>query len=81
MRQALFKLRTTWKDFFPVKKLYALDMKVKTMDPAWPVMAVVEPKPKPRPAPAPKAAPVQNTGAIHINPKFLKKVIRLCIIG
>ena len=39
-------------------------MKVKTLDPAWPVMAVVEPKLQAATQPA----------AIHINPKFLKKV-------
>ncbi len=43
-------------------------MRVKQVDPAWPVMAVVEPKPKPSP---------QQPAAIHINPKFIKKV---CII-
>ncbi|KAL1433023.1 hypothetical protein MTO96_002002 [Rhipicephalus appendiculatus] len=39
MRMQLFKLRQTWVDIFPNKKLYALDTRVKQMDPAWPVMA------------------------------------------
>ncbi|KAH6934910.1 hypothetical protein HPB50_001831 [Hyalomma asiaticum] len=39
MRMQLFKLRQTWVDIFPNKKLYALDTRVKQMDPAWPIMA------------------------------------------
>ncbi|KAH9383485.1 hypothetical protein HPB48_024994 [Haemaphysalis longicornis] len=56
MRMQLFKLRQTWVDIFPNKKLFALDTRVKQMDPAWPIMAK-EP---------------QQTTTIHVNPKFLE---------
>uniref|UniRef100_A0A8D0DJV8 Pre-mRNA cleavage complex 2 protein Pcf11 n=1 Tax=Salvator merianae TaxID=96440 RepID=A0A8D0DJV8_SALMN len=42
-RKSLFKLRSTWDDIFPLKKLYALDARVNLVDPAWPI------KPLPRP--------------------------------
>uniref|UniRef100_H3AK79 Pre-mRNA cleavage complex 2 protein Pcf11 n=1 Tax=Latimeria chalumnae TaxID=7897 RepID=H3AK79_LATCH len=57
-RKSLFKLRSTWDEIFPVKKLYALDVRVNTVDPAWPI--------KPLP-------PNVNTSSIHVNPKFLSK--------
>lgn len=38
-RQSLFKLRQTWKDIFPNKRLYAIDVRVNMMDPAWPITA------------------------------------------
>ncbi|XP_032785055.2 uncharacterized protein LOC116922762 isoform X3 [Daphnia magna] len=38
-RASMFKLRQTWSDVFPPKKLYALDVRVKSIDPAWPVTA------------------------------------------
>ena len=58
-RQAMFKLRQTWADLFPNKKLYTLDLRVNHIDPAWPISA-----------PAPQTA----TTSIHVNPKFLLKV-------
>ncbi|KAM4701636.1 pre-mRNA cleavage complex 2 protein Pcf11 [Discoglossus pictus] len=57
-RKSLYKLRSTWDEIFPSKKLYALDVRVNTIDPAWPV--------KPLP-------PNVNTASIHVNPKFLNK--------
>ncbi|XP_062343502.1 pre-mRNA cleavage complex 2 protein Pcf11 isoform X4 [Cinclus cinclus] len=57
-RKSLFKLRSTWDDIFPLKKLYALDVRVNSLDPAWPI--------KPLP-------PNVNTSSIHVNPKFLNK--------
>ncbi|KAK1168203.1 hypothetical protein AOXY_G11095 [Acipenser oxyrinchus oxyrinchus] len=57
-RKSLFKLRSTWDDIFSLKKLYALDVRVNTIDPAWPI--------KPLP-------PNVNTSSIHVNPKFLNK--------
>ncbi|NXX15554.1 PCF11 protein, partial [Podargus strigoides] len=57
-RKSLFKLRSTWDDIFPLKKLYALDVRVNSVDPAWPI--------KPLP-------PNVNTSSIHVNPKFLNK--------
>ncbi|XP_043927937.1 pre-mRNA cleavage complex 2 protein Pcf11 [Protopterus annectens] len=56
-RKSLYKLRSTWDEIFPLKKLYALDVRVNTLDPAWPI--------KPLP-------PNINT-SIHVNPKFLNK--------
>ncbi|XP_017297345.1 pre-mRNA cleavage complex 2 protein Pcf11 isoform X2 [Kryptolebias marmoratus] len=43
-RKSLFKLRSTWDEVFPSKKLYALDVRVNAQDPAWPI------KPLPPPA-------------------------------
>ncbi|XP_029458082.1 pre-mRNA cleavage complex 2 protein Pcf11 [Rhinatrema bivittatum] len=57
-RKSLFKLRSTWDEIFPSKKLYALDVRVNSLDPAWPI--------KPLP-------PNVNTSSIHVNPKFLNK--------
>ncbi|XP_053168702.1 pre-mRNA cleavage complex 2 protein Pcf11 [Hemicordylus capensis] len=57
-RKSLFKLRSTWDEIFPLKKLYALDIRVNSIDPAWPI--------KPLP-------PNVNTSSIHVNPKFLNK--------
>ncbi|KAF1431049.1 Pre-mRNA cleavage complex 2 protein Pcf11, partial [Spheniscus humboldti] len=57
-RKSLFKLRSTWDDIFSLKKLYALDVRVNSLDPAWPI--------KPLP-------PNVNTSSIHVNPKFLNK--------
>ncbi|XP_069060044.1 pre-mRNA cleavage complex 2 protein Pcf11 [Pleurodeles waltl] len=57
-RKSLFKLRSTWDEIFPSKKLYALDVRVNSLDPAWPI--------KPLP-------PNVNTSSIHVNPKFLSK--------
>nr|KAF6336938.1 hypothetical protein mMyoMyo1_012127 [Myotis myotis] len=57
-RKSLFKLRSTWNEIFPLKKLYALDVRVNSVDPAWPI----------QPLP-----PNVNTSSIHVNPKFLNK--------
>uniref|UniRef100_A0A4W3JWC6 Pre-mRNA cleavage complex 2 protein Pcf11 n=1 Tax=Callorhinchus milii TaxID=7868 RepID=A0A4W3JWC6_CALMI len=57
-RKSLFKLRSTWDDMFPLKRLYALDVKVNKLDPAWPI--------KPLP-------PNVNSSSIHVNPKFLNR--------
>ncbi|XP_066444255.1 pre-mRNA cleavage complex 2 protein Pcf11 [Eleutherodactylus coqui] len=57
-RKSLYKLRTTWDEIFPSKKLFALDVRVNQLDPAWPV--------KPLP-------PNINSPSIHVNPKFLNK--------
>lgn len=35
----MFKLRQTWNEVFPAKKLYALDVRVQCIDPAWPITA------------------------------------------
>ncbi|XP_074650128.1 uncharacterized protein LOC141905215 isoform X2 [Tubulanus polymorphus] len=58
-RVALFKLRQTWSEIFPQKKLYAIDIRVRAIDPAWPVMA--------------KPPDPSGTPSIHVNPKFIKK--------
>ena len=59
-RQSMFKLRQTWSEIFNSKKLYALDIRVNQIDPAWPITA----PPQIDPTPA----------SIHVNPKFLNKV-------
>ncbi|XP_077963239.1 pre-mRNA cleavage complex 2 protein Pcf11 [Gasterosteus aculeatus] len=56
-RKSLFKLRSTWEDVFPLKKLYALDVRVNSVDPAWPI----------------KPLPPTVNASIHVNPKFLKQ--------
>lgn len=57
-RRDLFKLRSTWSQYFPAKILHDLDVAVNKHDPGWPI------------SPAPPPSP-----SIHINPKFLKKVL------
>ncbi|KAM4726808.1 pre-mRNA cleavage complex 2 protein Pcf11 [Anableps anableps] len=58
-RKSLFKLRSTWDEVFPLKKLYALDVRVNSLDPAWPI------KPLPH--------NFNSTSSIHVNPRFLKQ--------
>ncbi|XP_052616791.1 pre-mRNA cleavage complex 2 protein Pcf11-like [Peromyscus californicus insignis] len=57
-RKSLFELRSTWDKIFPLKKLYALDVRVNSLDPAWPI--------KPLP-------PNVKISSIHMTPKFLNK--------
>ncbi|XP_030745668.1 uncharacterized protein LOC115874602 isoform X2 [Sitophilus oryzae] len=38
-RSEMFKLRQTWNDVFPQTKLYAIDVQINMIDPAWPVTA------------------------------------------
>ncbi|XP_011609384.2 pre-mRNA cleavage complex 2 protein Pcf11 [Takifugu rubripes] len=56
-RKSLFKLRSTWDEVFPLKKLYALDVRVNSADTAWPI----------------KPLPPTVNASIHVNPKFLKQ--------
>jgi len=65
-KMRLYKLRSTWDNYFPLKRLFALDNTIHGLDPNWPV--------KPLPA------HLQDHGAtnIHVNPKFLKKVMVFC---
>ncbi|XP_078475121.1 LOW QUALITY PROTEIN: pre-mRNA cleavage complex 2 protein Pcf11 [Lampetra planeri] len=58
-RKNMFKLRSTWDQILPPKKLHSLDVHVNKIDPAWPI--------RPPPASA-------NTGSIHVNPKFVTKL-------
>merc|ERR1719481_47104 len=65
VRALLYKLRQTWGDRYQVftdKKLFQLDQKIKTIDPAWPITV-----PKERPH-----AGVPST-KIHVNPAFVGK--------
>lgn len=39
----MFALRQTWNDVFTQPKLFALDLKVNGVDPAWPITAKVAP--------------------------------------
>ncbi|XP_057662114.1 pre-mRNA cleavage complex 2 protein Pcf11 isoform X5 [Diorhabda carinulata] len=38
-RAEMFKLRQTWNEVFPQMKLYAIDVQINQLDPAWPVTA------------------------------------------
>ncbi|XP_074026105.1 pcf11 cleavage and polyadenylation factor subunit isoform X2 [Leptinotarsa decemlineata] len=38
-RAEMFKLRQTWNEVFPQMKLYAIDVQINLLDPAWPVTA------------------------------------------
>ncbi|XP_044254626.1 pre-mRNA cleavage complex 2 protein Pcf11 [Tribolium madens] len=38
-RAEMFKLRQTWNNVFPQMKLYAIDVQIRMLDPAWPVTA------------------------------------------
>ncbi|CAF1000990.1 unnamed protein product [Brachionus calyciflorus] len=40
-RKALYKLRQTWIDLFTVETLYELDVRIKRIDNAWPITAVI----------------------------------------
>ena len=55
----MWKLRQTWSDIIPNKRLYALDIRIQMIDPAWPVTA---------------QPPEEPIASIHVNPKFLIKV-------
>ncbi|XP_041461947.1 uncharacterized protein LOC121413253 [Lytechinus variegatus] len=59
-RASLFKLRSTWNQYFASGILHALDVRVQKIDPAWPIMAA-------------SSAPAAPAPSIHINPKFIKK--------
>ena len=66
VRAMLYKLRLTWGDKYHVftdQKLYQLDAKIKTIDPAWPVSAS-----------APKERTNKQTPKILVNPAFVGKV-------
>lgn len=38
-RAEMYKLRQTWNEVFPQMKLYAIDVQISLLDPAWPVTA------------------------------------------
>lgn len=59
----MFKLRQTWSDLLPARKLYALDVRVNQKDPAWPVTPLAADTP----------AEPKSPSSIHVNPKFLQK--------
>lgn len=42
-RAEMFKLRQTWNELFPQMKLYAIDVQISLLDPAWPVTAKPSP--------------------------------------
>ncbi|XP_020708436.2 uncharacterized protein LOC105686821 isoform X2 [Athalia rosae] len=58
-RASMWKLRQTWNEVFPAKKLFSLDVRVQSIDPAWPITA------------SPTSIPSISTGSIHVNPRFL----------
>lgn len=55
-RAEMFKLRQTWNDVLPKAKLYAMDVQIRQIDPAWPITTRLHPI---------------ATNTIHVNPKFL----------
>lgn len=61
-RQSMFKLRQTWNELLNARKLYALDVRVNQIDPAWPVA----------PAPEPRRETPKSPTSIHVNPRFLQ---------
>ena len=58
-RASMWKLRQTWNDVFPAKKLFSLDVRVQSIDPAWPITA------------PPTSV---SSGSIHVNPRFFSMV-------
>lgn len=36
----MWKLRQTWNEVFPIKKMFALDVRVHSIDPAWPITSL-----------------------------------------
>lgn len=60
VREKMFNLRQTWNEVFPQSKLYALDIKINSIDPGWPITAQLKPSKSP---------------AIHVNPIFLKNQV------
>ncbi|KAK8723486.1 hypothetical protein OTU49_011736 [Cherax quadricarinatus] len=60
-RKKLYELRHTWNEVFPKSRLYGLDVKVQSLDPAWPL-------------PTGLAITSQSTSKpnIHINPNIIK---------
>ena len=73
MRALLYKLRLTWGGNYQVftdQKLHQLDLKIKKIDPAWPVT---------HPRSQPAVQPVEPRGGgtkIHVNPNFVGKTVR-----
>lgn len=59
----MFSLRQTWNEVFPQSKLYALDIKINSIDPGWPITAQLKPK----------------SPAIHVNPMFLKNKVGVLV--
>jgi len=70
VRALLYKLRLTWGGSYQVfsdSKLHQLDLRIKKIDPAWPVTHA-------RPAAPAVPAPATNT-KIHVNPAFVGKAV------
>lgn len=66
-KMSMYKLRSTWDNYFPLKKLHSLDMTIKELDPNWPVKSL------------PSHLQDNATTNIHVNPKFIKKVCLGCL--
>lgn len=64
----MYKLRQTWSDVLPARKLYALDVRVNQIDPAWPIVPFASSASSDGGSSGSKSA-----SSIHINPKFLQK--------
>ena len=73
MRALLYKLRLTWGGNYQVftdQKLHQLDLKIKKIDPAWPV---THPRTQ---APVQPVEPRGGGTKIHVNPNFVGKTVR-----
>lgn len=60
-RKKLYELRHTWNEVFPKSRLYGLDVKIQSIDPAWPLATGS--------STTPQAVSKPN---IHINPNIIK---------
>jgi len=75
VRSLLYKLRLTWGGSYQVftpTVLHQLDVKIKKIDPAWPVTHPKQPAPS---APVPIDRSASNT-KIHVNPNFVSKTVK-----
>uniref|UniRef100_A0A0K2T6I2 CID domain-containing protein n=1 Tax=Lepeophtheirus salmonis TaxID=72036 RepID=A0A0K2T6I2_LEPSM len=67
VRSLMYRLRNTWNDIFTPTKMFQLDKKVKTMDPAWPIVNT---------PPASSSTKVHTTSPqpnIHVNPAVFNR--------
>lgn len=85
-RLSLYKLRQTWVEIFPSRKLYAVDVRIRDIDPAWPVTA-----PKPEDAKSKQSNTKESTLSksssvakaqqqVYLNPKFFDEAKKVSSI-
>lgn len=72
LRLTMHKVRRSWTtDLFPMSRLYGIDIKVREIDPAWPVAPVSAAQQSASASESTPAAPATHT--VHVNPRFLQK--------